>query len=173
MTPATPDTDSRHFRQALSQFATGVTVITTAGTDGLPVGVTISTFSSLSLSPPLIMWSLVRQASAYAHFSRAERYVVHVLAAGQEDLALRFARGPQTERFQGLALRQSPHGTPMLDESNLAAWFECTHHACHEGGDHDIFVGRVEHCAHQTRPALVHHASRFLLASDLIQANPG
>ena len=173
MNPATPDPDSRHFRQALGQFATGVTIITTAGTDGQPVGVTISTFSSLSLSPPLIMWSLVRQASAHAHFSQASRYVVHVLSAGHQDLALRFARGPQAERFLGLPLRSSPGGAPMLDIPDLAAWFDCSHHARHDGGDHDILVGRVEHCEHQVRPPLVHHAGRFLLASDLVLADPG
>src|SRR5690606_33428402 len=106
------------FRSALGRFATGVTVITTESqADATPVGLTISSFNSVSLEPPLVLWTLSRSASSLAHFERCERYVVHALAATQLELAKRFAYGPQSSRFHGLSLKRSPGGALMLDEA--------------------------------------------------------
>lgn len=162
MTPRLADFDERHFRTVLGRFPSGVTIITTdSATDTTPIGLTISSFHSLSLEPPLILWTLTKKASSLVHFQQTSRYVVHILSAGQEELARRFARGPQPERFAGLALTRTPAGTLKLDDSDCAAWLECFNLTCHEAGDHVIFVGQVERCSWRQRPPLVYHAGGF------------
>lgn len=162
MTPISADFDEQYFRTVLGRFPTGVTAITTESkVDKTPVGLTISSFHSLSLAPPLILWTLTKAASSLVHFRNTERYVVHVLSADQKDLALRFARGPQPERFKGLTLTRAPSGTLMLDDPRCAAWFECFNVTQHEAGDHYIFVGQVERCHYQPIAPLVYHAGGF------------
>lgn len=157
-----PDFDARFFRSALGRFATGVTIITTQSQhDNKPLGLTISSFNTVSLDPPLVLWSLTHKASTLQHFLKAERYVIHVLAASQLHLAKRFAFGPQAERFGSLALRHAPGGTPMLDDPETAAWFECYNLTQHEAGDHLIFVGQVERCDRSFSQPLVYHAGDF------------
>ncbi|CPQ11824.1 monooxygenase component [Bordetella pertussis] len=155
-----PAFDAAFFRTALGRFATGVTVATPAGPDGQPVGLTVSSFNSVSLNPPLILWSLARTSSSLAAFERCQRYVVNVLSASQIALARRFATGKTPERFAGLTLAQAPAGTPMLGEG-CAAWFECRNRSRYEEGDHIIMVGQVEHCGHSGVPPLVFHAGGF------------
>lgn len=162
MIPDRPDFDERYFRSVVGRFPTGVTVVSAeAHEDNTPLGLTISSFHSLSLEPPLILWTLTKKASSLAHFQAAERYVVHVLSAEQKALAQRFARGPQDERFQGVPLTRGPKGTLMLDDPRCAAWLECTNLRQHEAGDHIIFIGQVEHCHYQSVAPLVYHAGGF------------
>lgn len=162
MTPTPSDFDQQYFRAVVGRFPTGVTAITTqSATDGSPVGLTISSFHSLSLEPPLILWTLTKAASSLVHFRETTRYVVHVLSAEQKDLARRFARGPQAERFKGLELTRAPSGTLMLDDPRCAAWLECFNVTQHEAGDHYIFVGQVERCHYQPAAPLVYHAGDF------------
>ncbi|AEC20573.1 putative monooxygenase component [Pusillimonas sp. T7-7] len=162
MAPTTPDFDSLFFRSALGRFATGVTVITTeSNSDSKPLGLTISSFNSVSLEPPMVLWSLSRSASSLIQFRQSERYVVHVLAASQLPLAKRFAYGSQAQRFDGLALTRAPGGTLMLDDTECAAWFECYNLTQHVAGDHMIFVGQVEHCHRNFNQPLVYHAGDF------------
>jgi len=157
-----PDFDSRFFRSALGRFATGVTVVTTENeSDGSPLGLTISSFNSVSLNPPMVLWSLSKSASSLPHFLNSKRYVIHVLAASQLSLAKRFAQGPQTARFAGLALTRAPGGTLMLDDPDCAAWFECYNLTQHEAGDHLIFIGQVERCDRNFSQPLVYHAGDF------------
>ncbi len=157
-----PNFDAGFFRSALGRFATGVTIIT-AETDGekSPVGLTISSFNSVSLEPPMVLWTLSRKASSLQHFVRAERYVVHVLAATQLHLAKQFAYGAQAARFKGLTLARAPGGTLMLDDPECAAWFECRNLTQHEAGDHLIFIGQVERCHRHFNQPLVYHAGDF------------
>lgn len=159
-----PDTklslDSRFFRTALGRFATGVTVVTAAAPDGTPIGLTVSSFNSVSLDPPLVLWSLSLKSNSLDVFEHCERYVVNVLSAEQIALARRFATGNTRERFDGLPHHQTPNGTPMLDES-CAAWFECRNRSRYIEGDHIIMVGEVEHCGHTTESPLVFHAGGF------------
>lgn len=162
MTARPPDFDADFFRSALGRFATGVTIITTETQDDQrPVGLTISSFNSVSLEPPIVLWSLSKAATSLRHFLRAERYVIHVLSASQLHLAKRFAYGPQAHRFDGLALRRAPGGTLMLDDSECAAWFECHNLTQHEAGDHLVFIGQVERCHRNTGQPLVYHAGDF------------
>src|SRR5690554_1537523 len=131
MTASSPDFDQRYFRSALGRFATGVTIITTHTADGRPWGLTVSSFNAVSLDPPMVLWSPSNTASALPHFPAAERYVIHVLAASQLQLAKRFSMGTQDERFRDVPLKTSPHGSPMFAAEDTAAWFECYNHARH------------------------------------------
>ncbi|CAM4061120.1 flavin reductase family protein [Bordetella muralis] len=167
MSHTPPSFDARFFRTALGRFATGVTVVTTAAPDGAPIGLTVSSFNSVSLDPPLILWSLSRRSSSLEVFEQCERYVVNVLSAGQIALARRFATGNTRERFDGLPRSQAPGGTPMLDEY-CAAWFECRNRSQYVEGDHIIMVGEVERCGHTAEAPLVFHAGGF----DLTPAHP-
>jgi flavin reductase (DIM6/NTAB) family NADH-FMN oxidoreductase RutF len=162
MTARPADFDSAYFRSALGRFATGVTVITgESPLDGGPMGLTISSFNSVSLNPPLVLWTLTKSASSLPHFLDVERYVVHVLAASQLHLAKRFAHGSQPTRFTGVATTRTPDGTLMLDEPDCSAWFECFNAVRHDAGDHIIFIGQVERCRRQFTQPLVYHAGDF------------
>ncbi|HEY9281034.1 MAG TPA: flavin reductase family protein [Eoetvoesiella sp.] len=157
-----PDFDAAFFRSALGRFATGVTIITTEACDGQrPIGLTISSFNSVSLEPPMVLWSLSKAASSLRHFQQAERYVIHVLSATQLHLAKQFAYGPQAGRFNNVALTHAPGGTLMLDDPECAAWFECRNVTQHEAGDHLIFIGQVERCQRSFNQPLVYHAGDF------------
>lgn len=150
--------DSAHFRQALSQFATGVTVITTRLEDGSFRGLTASSFNSVSLDPPLVLWSLGTRANSLPIFSGNSHYVINVLAAGQEELALRFSRRSENP-FDGVEYMLSRTGQPIL--KGAAAWFECHNRSRYPEGDHVIFVGEVEECEVDPQPALLFHGGRF------------
>ena len=150
--------DSAHFRQALSQFATGVTVITTRLADGSFRGLTASSFNSVSLDPPLVLWSLGTRANSLPIFSGNSHYVINVLAAGQEELALRFSRRSE-DPFAGVDYMLSRTGQPIL--KGAVAWFECHNRSRYPEGDHVIFVGEVEECAVDPQPALLFHGGRF------------
>ena len=156
-TPA--EIDSKQFRQALSQFATGVTVITAALPDGGFVGVTINSFNSVSLEPPLVLWSLAHTASSMAAFSTATSYVINVLAGDQIELAQRFAKSGE-DRFCALSYTLSNEGIPVLAGS--VAWFECRHRSRYVEGDHVIFVGQVERCHSHPHRTLGFHRGRFI-----------
>ncbi len=148
----------REFRDALAQFATGVTVICARGPDGRFAGFTANSFNSVSLDPPLVVWSLSRRASTLGAFERAERYAINVLAHDQVDLARRFSR-PHADRFDGVGYRLGAAGVPLIE--GCVAWFECRHHAVHRAGDHMLFIGEVESCARRKGAALVFHHGRY------------
>ncbi|MES2324774.1 MAG: flavin reductase family protein [Pseudomonadota bacterium] len=154
-----PEFDSKQFRQALSQFATGVTVITAALPDGAFLGVTINSFNSVSLEPPLVLWSLAHASSSMGAFSAAPRYVINVLAGDQIELAQRFA-SHTGDRFDALPFTLSAQGVPVL--AGTVAWFECRHRSRYSEGDHVIFVGEVERCHSHPHRTLGFHRGRFI-----------
>ncbi|MBI1206706.1 MAG: flavin reductase [Azospirillum sp.] len=135
--------DSRAFRNALGCFATGVTVVTTVTERGDPAGVTINSFSSVSLDPPLVLFCLGRLSQLYQPFIGSRVFAINVLAADQCALSVRFAAQDRRERWRGIAYHQSDSGCPLLD--GCLAHLDCTTEAVHEGGDHIILVGRVRH----------------------------
>ena len=138
-TPFTADTiDSRAFRDALGRFATGITVVTIATRDG-PMGFTANSFASVSLDPPLVLWSPARSAARFPFYAAAQHYAIHVLGAEQSDLSGRFVRGGAG--FDGLAHETGAHDVPILPQA--LARFDCLQVATHDGGDHLIIVGRV------------------------------
>ncbi len=158
------DFTSRYFRAALGRFPTGVTIITAEHPDsGAPLGLTISSFTSVSLLPPMVLWTLGHIAASRPAFLAIERYVIQVLSAHEVHLARRFARGSHAERFAGLPITRAPNGTLMLQQPFCAAWFECRNAQHHEAGDHTIFVGQVEHCHYEARAPLIYHAGDFEL----------
>ncbi len=140
---ARPDFDGSVFRKTLSQFATGVTVITTRAPNGEMLGITASSFNSVSLAPPLILWSLAATASSMPVFRDNTHYVVNVLSSAQVALCRHFAT-VKTDRFAGIAHRSGERGLPILD--GALAWFECHNRSRYDEGDHTIFVGEVERC---------------------------
>lgn len=134
--PATAE--ARLLREALGRFATGVTVVTTQGSLG-PMGMTVNSFSSVSLEPPLVMWCPARASSRHAGFVEARHWAVHVLGAEQLETCLRFTRGG--DQFAGLEDVRNDEGVPVLP--GAAARFDCQTHAAHEAGDHTVMIGRV------------------------------
>ena len=161
-----PGFSQREFRDALGSFATGVTVVTACAPDGTPVGLTANSFNSVSLEPPLVLWSLARTASTMAVFSACTHYAVNVLSAAQVSLAQQFAaRG--IDRFAGVEHTLGNHGVPLL--AGALATFECFSRSQHAEGDHIIFVGEVERC-HRAGPLetgsasaapLLYHGGKF------------
>ncbi|MBW4022712.1 MAG: flavin reductase family protein [Proteobacteria bacterium] len=149
---------TRQFRNALGSFATGVTIITTVGPDGSDVGVTANSFNSVSLDPPMILWSLGKNSTSLAAFMAAEHFVVHVLAMDQEALSGRFARST-TDKFAGLTVTRGVGGVPLLP--GCAARFHCRTAYRHEGGDHIILVGEVEEFDHDGHAPLAFHGGRY------------
>ncbi len=153
------------FRQALAQYATGVSIITTLAPDGAPAGMTVNSFTSVSLDPPLVLWSVSRQAATFDAFRRCSRYLVHVLAGDQLALAQRFAtRG--ADKFGDTAWQPGPSGLPLIEGS--VAWFDCSNRSQYDEGDHVILVGRVESFGASGGVPLIFHASRYV--TDLSEA---
>ena len=161
-----PDFGTSHFRGALGQFATGVTIITTRalGDDGEPrlLGFTANSFNSVSLEPPLVLWSLSLAAASLAVFLDNSHYAVNVLASDQIALSRLFGsqskaraaeQGLIADRFAGVAWREGFRGAPILE--GCCAWFECFNRSRYEEGDHVIFVGEVERCGFAEREPLV------------------
>ena len=130
---------SADFRRALGAFATGVTVITTHG-PGEQYGMTANAFSSLSLDPPLVLWSLACTSVNHRAFCGTRHFAVHVLDSRQTALARHFAT-KDIDRFGELATEAGLHGLPLLPDYH--ARFQCENAGCYEGGDHTIIVGRV------------------------------
>ncbi len=167
-----PDFDNGHFRGALGQFATGVTIITTRSVDadGRPqlLGFTANSFNSVSLDPPLVLWSLALAAGSLPVFRDNSHYAVNVLASDQIELSRLFgarsaSRAPDAtsmaDRFAGIAWREGFRGAPILD--GCCAWFECFNRSRYEEGDHVIFVGEVERCGFSAREPLVFQGGNY------------
>lgn len=162
-----PDFESAHFRQTLSRFATGVTVVTTLAPGAQKgdthshsfVGITASSFNTLSLQPPLVLWSLGMQARSLPLFHAGTHYVINVLAADQQALCERFAYG-QGDRFAQTPYQLGQSGLPILD--GALAWFECHNRSRYEEGDHVLFVGEVERCGFTPEASgLIFHTGQF------------
>ncbi|HZV92572.1 MAG TPA: flavin reductase family protein, partial [Caldimonas sp.] len=142
-----------------AMFATGVTIVTANDANGQPVGLTANSFNSVSLRPPLVLWSLSRQAGSMPAFEQGSHYAINILAAEQHALAERFA-SHGLDRFDGVAFRAGAGGVPLLDGS--AAVFECFNRSRYEEGDHVIFVGEVERCSRRAgAQPLIFHGGRY------------
>jgi len=151
--------DLQEFKRALSCFATGVAIATTLDSDGNKVGMTISSFNSVSLDPPLVLWSIANDANSYSAFTDAKYFAVNVLAMHQDHIASQFAQKGE-DKFQGLECRRGIHGVPLLPE--YAACFECSTENIFDGGDHKIIVGRVLRLDDKESDPLIFYRGRFL-----------
>ncbi len=144
-----PDTQ-RAFRDALGQFATGVTIVTTQTAEG-PLAITANSFASLSLDPPLVLWSPARASNRFVPFTECDSYSIHVLAEDQGDLCHAVARDGRA--LGDDILSEGAHGAPVLETA--LARYDCIRHAVHDGGDHAIVVGRVTQVTQRTGSPLL------------------
>jgi flavin reductase (DIM6/NTAB) family NADH-FMN oxidoreductase RutF len=152
-----PEGDPRAFRIALGSFATGVTVVTARDAEGQPVGITANSFASVSLDPPLVLWSPAKRSRRFAAFAEATSFAVHVLAQDQQSVCDAFVRAQGG--FADVGWSEGPEGLPLLD--GCLARFLCRREAVLDGGDHVILLGRVWEAARRDGPPLVFQAGRY------------
>ncbi len=153
--------DSRELRDGFAEFLTGVTVVTTRDADDEPAGLTVNSFSSLSLDPPLVLFSIGKSADTFAAFEAGNGFVIHVLAGDQVDMSLQFST-KEIDRFEGVEWSPGFEGLPLI--VGTLATFECSREHTYDGGDHLILVGRIERLTigDRTRPALGYFRSRYI-----------
>jgi len=154
---ATATLDVNTFRYVLGHFASGITVVT-GGEPDAPAGFTCQSFSSLSLDPPLVVVLPHQYSASWLAIAHSGRFCVNVLAEGQEELSIGFARRHK-DKFAGVAWTPSPLGSPVID--GVLAWIDCTLAAVHPGGDHFIAVGAVMHCEAGGGSPLLYHRGRY------------
>jgi len=154
-----PNFSKSEFRTALGMFATGVTIVTARTAEGALVGLTANSFNSVSLEPPLVLWSLSRTAASMPAFQAGSHYAINILGADQQALALRFA-AKGVDRFADVEFMEGVGGAPLL--AGAAASFECFNRSRYDEGDHVIFVGEVERCTHRPDASpLLYHGGKF------------
>src|SRR5438876_5623645 len=160
LTRQRPELDGRDFRSALGTFPTGVCLITTLAPDGQCAGLTVNSFSSVSLDPPMVLWSLARTANCAPVFRDAEYFAINVLAATDAALSSHFAK-PGADKFAAFAERFATGlgGAPVLQ--GAVATFECHSRHRYYGGDHIIVIGVVERYAYRDAPPLAFHRGRY------------
>ncbi len=153
--------DTRALRNALGCYATGIAVITTCADDGQLAGVTVNSFASVSLEPPLVLWSLSLYSPSLAAFQHSRHYAINILAADQIEYSQRFSRPADAtgSKFSGLEFDTGLGGAPLLRDA--CAWFECRNETHHPGGDHLIFIGLVEAFRRSERAPLLYHAGQY------------
>ena len=153
-----PPFDPRDFRNALGRFATGVTVVTTVAADGARIGLTCNSFSSVSLSPALVLWSLSLRSPNLSNFLQAPHFAINILAADQQPISQRFAQ-PLADKFEGVPCTAGALGLPLIDQA--AAQLECKNETRYYSGDHVIFIGHVLHYAYRDCAPLVFWSGRY------------
>lgn len=158
------------FRRCLGEFITGVTVITTVGPDGRLYGLTANSFSSLSLDPPLILWSLRLNATNFPIYSTADAFVINILAEDQVAVSQRFAKSGAGQ-FEGASYTLNEEGIPLLDD--CVAQLECRREATYPGGDHVVFLGRVQRIRHHGRQPLALRSGKYMVVHPHEPAGPG
>ncbi|SFA82401.1 3-hydroxy-9,10-secoandrosta-1,3,5(10)-triene-9,17-dione monooxygenase reductase component [Collimonas sp. OK607] len=154
--------DPKDFRNALSMFATGVTIVTTRAEDGAAVGMTANSFNSVSLQPPMVLWSLAKNARSLPVFANAPFWNVHILSNDQDALSNRFARAGE-DKFAGLELDECPSNMPLI--RGCSARFQCRTAFQYEGGDHIIFVGEVIGYDRTDTPPLLYVTGQYAVAA--------
>lgn len=152
-----PATDARSYRDALGTFATGVTIVTVPSAEG-PIGIAANSFASVSLDPPLVLWSPAKSSKRYNYFVDAAHFAIHVLDADQAEVCNGFAKDKSA--FDGLDWATGPNDVPHL--RGCLARFECTLDASHDAGDHTIIVGRVHNAAFRTGLPLLFQSGKFV-----------
>ncbi|UTW12251.1 flavin reductase family protein [Marinobacterium rhizophilum] len=157
-----PSFDPKAFRTALGTFTTGVTIITAQAADGSSVGITANSFNSVSLDPPLVLWSLAKSANSLPVFTDSKHWNVHVLSVDQESLSGRFASRGE-DKFAGIELDDGITPAPLLP--NCTARFQCRTAFTHDGGDHIIFIGEVIGFDHNDLPPLVYQSGQYALTA--------
>ncbi len=150
--------DSALYRRACAQFATGITVVTVTDQGGIPHGLTVNSFASVSLNPPLVLVSIDLRNAKLGHFLAGSHFGINILADDQEDLSRRFSQ-PLENRFEGVAWHHGPAGTPLLD--GVLARLECAVVKSFEAGDHIVLLGETKHGAFREGKPLLYFNSRY------------
>ncbi|WOE32614.1 MULTISPECIES: p-hydroxyphenylacetate 3-hydroxylase reductase component [unclassified Acinetobacter] len=150
--------DPIKFRRALGNFATGVTIMTAQNASGEKVGVTANSFNSVSLDPPLILWSIDKNSSSFPVFQQASHFTVNVLSGSQIELSNKFARR-NADKYEGTRYREGAGKAPVLEQ--CSAIFECERYQVLEGGDHWIIIGKVVDFHDEGRSPLVYHQGAY------------
>lgn len=158
MTTSAAPMDPRAFRRALGNFATGVTIVTAATADGQKVGVTANSFNSVSLDPPLVLWSIDKRSGSYEVFEQAAHFAVNILSADQINLSNQFAR-PSDDKFVGVTHELGEGSAPLFPD--CAARFQCEKYQQIDGGDHWILVGKVLAFDDFGRSPLLYHQGAY------------
>jgi 3-hydroxy-9,10-secoandrosta-1,3,5(10)-triene-9,17-dione monooxygenase reductase component len=161
--PTSNDAARLRFRDTLGQFATGVTIMTMVAPSGDSMGITVSSFKSLSLDPPLILWSIANVSVSYEYFRVGDSFTVNVLAEDQENLAIRFSKTGK-DKYQDVKMLSGLDGVPLI--SGCVVYFECQVEARYPGGDHDIIVGRVRRIFNVGRAPLLFHGGALRALGD-------
>lgn len=153
------DLQSRTLRNLFGSYPTGVAIVTTRAPDGRPVGLTISSFASLSLEPPLVLWSLGVQSSNLDVFRDCEHFTINVLDRRDEELARQFSNSRIQDKFAGVDIDETPEGVPAI--ASALTILVCAHDDSRIVGDHLVMIGRVVRTASRPGEPLVFHAGRF------------
>ena len=161
MTQTTPQTfdpsvDANSFRDALGKFTTGVTIITTDSPEG-PVAIVANSFASVSLDPPLVLWSPAKSSKRFEHFAGSRRFAIHVMAADQTDICTDIIKSKTA--IKDVPTTTSHCGMPIID--GALASFECNLEATHDAGDHVIVIGRVTKAHHRAGDPVIFHAGKY------------
>jgi len=152
-----PAQDARAFRDALGAYATGVTVVTVPSADG-PIGITANSFASVSLDPPLVLWSPAKSSKRFNYFTGVKHFAIHILDAHQQQLCDGFTRNKSA--FDGFDVSTNEHDVPLIE--GCLARFECSLHAEHDAGDHTIIIGQVTRAQSRDGLPLLFQSGRFV-----------
>jgi flavin reductase (DIM6/NTAB) family NADH-FMN oxidoreductase RutF len=166
--PQAPEFDVRDLRNAFGMFATGVTVVTTCNSDGRPIGLTCNSFSSVSLKPPLVLWSLSLYSPNLQAFLQAPYFAVNILACDQFELSRRFS-SPVRDRFDGVGWASGEGGVPLLP--GVAAHIQCRNETRHYSGDHVILIGQVVRYEYRDVEPLVFARGLYRSLGDCLTGN--
>lgn len=151
--------DPRALRDALGLYPTGVTVVTAYDAQDNPAGITVNSFASVSLSPPLVLWSVDKGGSTHDIYTQAEHFCIHFLRQDQANLSQRFS-AVMENRFDGISWSRGEHGSPLLE--GCVAKIDCVRETVFPGGDHSIIVGRVVNLdTDSTNSPLVFHQGSY------------
>jgi len=152
--------DRREFRDALGSFATGITVVTTTHNNSDPVGITVNSFTSVSLDPPLVLWCMDNEAESYNIFAECHNFAVHILHQQQEVISQIFSTKNNGCKFSSLEWQAGKFGSPILKD--FAACFQCETENRYAGGDHLILLGRVKSFeTHKDKSPLIYHDGNY------------
>jgi flavin reductase (DIM6/NTAB) family NADH-FMN oxidoreductase RutF len=154
------------YRNALGKFGTGVAIVSTKTSNHLPVGITINSFNSVSLDPPIVLWSLNKQSPSLKAFDDTGKFVIHVLSKDQIDLSKRFSSRIE-EKFANVEYELGSLGVPLI--TGCSAFFECTTWLRQVVGDHILFLGRVENFNSTEKEALLYYKGRYASGTELEQ----
>ena len=162
--------NSIYFKKTISKFTTGISIIILQDKENIPIGLTINSFNSVSLQPPIILWSLNKNSYHFSKIVKSKLYTIHILSSNQINLALKFSKGNNKERFIDLPLKKTKFGTILLNVPVLA-WFECESHNSIKIGDHIVLFAKIINCRYFNKKPLIFYNGQFNLCKNNYKLN--